>query len=282
MRSFISIAVLIILFSISGFAREEDSYLISPIIFPPDTGSTHTTDTVKRKEPLKMNIVINGGVGLPAGKFSVNYFDYLNSTGGGGVTGFKGEGGFAAPGSSFNLCAEYALKNSFLGITGNIGYYRNQFNMNDYAYGYNYNSPVYYNSFTIMPGLFAGFSDEKVSLVFRISAGLMILQSPNITYSGDSIYPNFQNSTLDTATISRRLEPATTAAFAFSAGMSIRFKITEKWFAGINIDYMQAFPTLNISSVFAENGISTGGTGDVNCPYSLINLTVAFGYHIGN
>jgi hypothetical protein len=244
----------------------------------PLSDSAKDADTSKHKTPLHITLQLDAGEALPLGTYSVNYVEYLSSAGNSGTRGFRGEGGFAVPGPSVVFTAECLMHNPYWGIQGRIGYYRNGFDMGDYANGYSFNSSACYNSFTIMPGLFAGFSNENVALQFRVSAGVMLCRSPDLQYSGDSVYPDFKNSVMDTASISRELKPSVTAAFAFSAGIGLKFKLHADWALSLDADYVQAFPAFSISSVFVKNGATYSSVTDVYNPVSLLNISIGIGY----
>jgi hypothetical protein len=236
-------------------------------------------DTAKRAPLSHLNLFANVGVGLPLAKYSVSYFDYVSSSGLRGTPGFKGEGGFAMPGVSINVLAEMPWKESNWGFAGQIGYNLNKFSMNDYAYGYNYNSSAFYNSFSIMPGVFAEFKGDKISLEFRVLAGVLICVSPEVKYSGDSITPNFPQSTQDTVSITRDIKSYVAGAFAFDIGMGLRyFGTSSKFIAGINIDYLQAYPTFSPNQVFTQNGSSTFSFTSAYCPISLLTVSFTIGY----
>ncbi len=235
-------------------------------------------DTAKQEVLSHLNLFLNLGVGLPLGKYSHSYFDYVSSNGLTGTPGFKGEGGFAMPGVSINLLGEVHWKESDWGFAGQIGYSLNKFNMNDYANGYAYNNMAFYNSFSIMPGVFAEFKETNVALEFRALIGVLICASPELSYSGDSIIANFPMSTQDTVNITRDLKPSVATAFAFNIGMSLRFRLSSRMELGVNIDYLQAYPTFNLSQVFTQNGTSSFSGTSAYCPISLLNAGLTIGY----
>ncbi|HXB14041.1 MAG TPA: hypothetical protein VNZ45_18770 [Bacteroidia bacterium] len=235
-------------------------------------------DTVKHGPLSHLNLFVNVGVGLPLGKYSNSYFDYVSSNGLSGTPGFKGEGGFAMPGLSFNVLAEMPWKGSKWGLAGQIGYSLNKFNMNDYAYGYSYNNTAFYNSFSIMPGVFAEFKENNVALEFRALLGVLICASPELTYSGDSIITNFQQSSLDTVSITRDVKSTVAVAFAFNLGMSLMFRLSARVELGVNLDYLQAYPTFNPNQVFTQNGTSSFSATSAYCPISLLNAGIRVGY----
>jgi hypothetical protein len=234
-------------------------------------------DTSKHCQLSHLNLFLNIGVGLPLGKYSASYFDYVSSSGLTG-SGFKGEGGFAMPGLSIDVLAEMPWKETNWGFAGQIGYSLNKFNMNDYAYGYNYNSSAFYNSFSLMPGVFAEFKGDNISLEFRALAGLLICTSPELKYSGDSIIANFPQSTQDTVSITRDIKSSAAGAFAFDIGMSLRYFPNGKLIAGLNIDYLQAYPTFSSNQVFTQNGSPSFSFTSAYCPVSILTVSLTIGY----
>lgn len=252
---------------IAAYAQQDSTKIIKQI-----------PDSTKHNPFSQLNLFFNIGAGLPVGEYSTSYFDYVSSNGLSGTPGFNGEGGFAMPGLAINVLAEMPWKNSVWGFAGQIGYSLNKFNMNEYAYGYNYNSSAFYNSFSLMPGAFAEFKENNISLEFRALVGVLICASPELKYSGDSIIANFSLSSQDTVSITRDLKPSVAVAFAFDIGMSLRYFPTSKLILGVNLDYLQAYPTFSPSQVFTQNGNSSFSFTSAYCPISLLNLSLAIGY----
>ena len=221
-----------------------------------------------------------GTDGMPTGYFEIGFGlaqpmgSYANASG-------SGYGGYALPGSSFNLSFGFPIAHSNFGIALMYNYAYNVYDINSYVNNVQVtdqnNSYValqndgYSESF-ILGGLYATIPIQRLSFDFRLMGGVAVCGLPESDYGAYATSPVASNN-FEWDTYS-----STSSAFAFDLGGGIRYRF---WRTSImaGIDYMTTNPMASTTQQYTDQFGNVTYTHIGNTvPISLLTFSIGIGY----
>lgn len=193
----------------------------------------------------------------------------------------SGYGGYALPGTNFNLSFGIPLAHSNFGVALMYNYAWNPYDINTYVdnvqIGDQSNTYVplrqdgYSESF-ILGGLFATIPVQRLSFDFRLMGGLAICGLPEVDYG------EYANSVTATQNFEWDTYPSTSTSFASDLGMNIRFRIFRTSIMA-GIDYLYADPMVSTTQRYTDqysNSYYSHLGGSV--PISIMSYSIGIGY----
>lgn len=221
----------------------------------------------------------------PTGYFEIS-FGLAEPIGAFGATTGTTYGGYALPGSAFNLSLGIPVNHTNLGVALMYGDYNNLFDINSFAYTQQLadQSKAYapilqdsYNESFILAGLFWTWPVHRLSFDARLMGGIAICHLPEVTWGAQGAYdPTI--STYDT--YQWDTYPSSSVGFAYDIGADIRYKLRRTSIM-LGIDYTGANPNVNTTQQYTDpygNMYYSRISGGV--PMSLICVNLGLAYEI--
>jgi hypothetical protein len=215
-------------------------------------------------------VALSGGEGYPAGNFATYAFPTN-----GGVLALSA----AFPGVISHFGVIFKFDIGFHGVNSQryIDTIANQ--VKDPNVGYTVNSSGNYTYVTFMMGAFYTYPlSKKFSVDARLLMGAMSATIPNINVNAYDYISGANLSVMNYSTSG--------FAVAYDEGLSLRYLVTPRLSAMLNIDNVSSSPFFvltNSSIAVDENGAAYQTAGQINTinqPFHVVSLTVGVGYTI--
>jgi len=210
----------------------------------------------------------------------------------------SGYGGYAQPGSVYNLSFAFPINHSNFGIALMFGNYGNSYDLDTYVNNLNYantntlSEAVYpdnnfYSATSIMGGLYFTYPIGRLSIDGRLMIGALLCSLPEQDYASEDAAGNiFQYD----------LQSSNTTGLAGDVGIGLRYLILRlarrPLCAMINVDYLLSNPTYNTEQIVYETPATNNPYGQTyqlvpsptasgHLPISLLTISLGLGYQFG-
>lgn len=216
----------------------------------------------------------------PTGYFEVG-FGAAQPIGRFSSEGGTGYGGYALPGTNFNLSFGLPIMHSNFGVAIMYNYAWNAFDIDNYVSNIqisdqnNSYAPLgqdFYTENFILAGLFATIPIQRLSFDFRLMGGVAICGLPEIDYGEEA------NSVTATQNFEWDTYSSTSTAFATDMGFNLRYRIYRTSIMA-GIDYLYSDPMVRTTQYYTDQyGNSTYTHIGGSSPISLISYSIGIGY----
>jgi hypothetical protein len=225
-----------------------------------------------------------GDISIPSGYFEIG-FGLAQPTGKFMSNSSSGYGGYALPGSNFELSLGVPVNHSNLGVAFMFGSCDNSFDINTYVSNVSMSdqsksyTPLIqddYNENFIMAGLFATIPLYRLSIDFRLMGGIAFCYLPEVDYGAseyDPLVAGYDNYEWDTYS-------SRSTSFAYGFGADLRYRI-RRFSVMFGVNYIATNPVVSTEQQYTDpNGDYTYTHVGGSIPISIVSANIGLAYQI--